>query len=213
MSLSVFKRIYSRMTYSLSLLRRWANNRCSWSFAAVSVDICAWQVELAAAEECTGFGVDEDVEIPKVLGDIFESIAGAVYLDSGMCLNTVWRVYYPLMREQIGENYGYGYWREILCWLEWTIFCFQNVTPPIFQNRPCENCWKWCLKVLNFSELQFVPFLKKVGYNLFFLRRCCLSHLLGSLWLSCGQSQTFCVSHVAVIHSILWHTASHSVRS
>ena len=25
----------------------------------------------------------EDIEIPKALGDIFESVAGAIYLDSG----------------------------------------------------------------------------------------------------------------------------------
>ena len=34
----------------------------------------------------------EDIEVPKVLGDIYESVAGAIYLDSGMDLNTVWRV-------------------------------------------------------------------------------------------------------------------------
>ncbi len=45
----------------------------------------------------------EDVEIPKALGDIFESVAGAIYLDSGMSLDTVWRVYYRLMKPQIGE--------------------------------------------------------------------------------------------------------------
>ena len=44
----------------------------------------------------------EDVEIPKALGDIFESVAGAIYLDSGMSLDTVWRVYYRLMKPQIG---------------------------------------------------------------------------------------------------------------
>ena len=44
----------------------------------------------------------EEVEIPKVLGDIFESVAGAIYLDSNMSLDTVWKVYYPLMIQQIG---------------------------------------------------------------------------------------------------------------
>ncbi len=46
----------------------------------------------------------EDVEIPKALGDIFESVAGAIYLDSGMSLDTVWRVYYRLMKPQIGKG-------------------------------------------------------------------------------------------------------------
>ncbi|KFM83630.1 Endoribonuclease Dcr-1, partial [Stegodyphus mimosarum] len=40
----------------------------------------------------------EDVEVPKALGDIFESVAGAIYLDSNMSLDTVWRVYYNMMK-------------------------------------------------------------------------------------------------------------------
>ena len=48
---------------------------------------------------------DEEVEleIPKALGDIFESVAGAIYLDSGMSLDTVWRVYYRMMKPHIGK--------------------------------------------------------------------------------------------------------------
>lgn len=34
----------------------------------------------------------EDVEVPKALGDVFESVAGAIFLDSNMSLDTVWRV-------------------------------------------------------------------------------------------------------------------------
>ena len=43
----------------------------------------------------------EDVEVPKALGDIFESVAGAIYLDSGLSLDTVWAVYYAMMEEEI----------------------------------------------------------------------------------------------------------------
>ncbi|KAG8191987.1 hypothetical protein JTE90_002257 [Oedothorax gibbosus] len=43
----------------------------------------------------------EDVEVPKALGDIFESVAGAIYLDSNMSLDTVWRVYYTMMKPEI----------------------------------------------------------------------------------------------------------------
>ena len=35
---------------------------------------------------------------PKVLADIFESVAGAIYLDSGDQLDIVWKVYKPLMQ-------------------------------------------------------------------------------------------------------------------
>uniref|UniRef100_A0A061QLI9 Putative dicer-2 n=1 Tax=Cupiennius salei TaxID=6928 RepID=A0A061QLI9_CUPSA len=47
-------------------------------------------------EEIECFELDE-VEVPKALGDIFESVAGAIYLDSGMSLDTVWKVYYPMI--------------------------------------------------------------------------------------------------------------------
>uniref|UniRef100_A0A914HEZ6 Helicase ATP-binding domain-containing protein n=1 Tax=Globodera rostochiensis TaxID=31243 RepID=A0A914HEZ6_GLORO len=46
-------------------------------------------------------GHEEDVEVPKAMGDIFESLAGAVYLDCGMDLDIVWRVFYGLMRDVI----------------------------------------------------------------------------------------------------------------
>ncbi|XP_070576462.1 endoribonuclease Dicer-like [Ptychodera flava] len=47
----------------------------------------------------------EDIEVPKALGDIFESVAGAIYLDSGMSLDAVWRVYYSMMKPHI-EKYS-----------------------------------------------------------------------------------------------------------
>lgn len=47
---------------------------------------------------------DMELEIPKALGDIFESVAGAIYLDSGMSLDAVWRVYYRMMKPHI-EKY------------------------------------------------------------------------------------------------------------
>ncbi|KAF5270919.1 hypothetical protein FQR65_LT05386 [Abscondita terminalis] len=43
----------------------------------------------------------EDVEVPKALGDVFESVAGAIFLDSGMSLDAVWKVYFEIMRSEI----------------------------------------------------------------------------------------------------------------
>ncbi|XP_057374674.1 endoribonuclease Dicer-like [Daphnia carinata] len=43
----------------------------------------------------------EDTEVPKVLGDIFESLVGAVFLDSDMSLDVVWRIFYPFIRDEI----------------------------------------------------------------------------------------------------------------
>ncbi|XKL67863.1 hypothetical protein PGB90_003354 [Kerria lacca] len=51
-------------------------------------------------EECEEV---EDVEVPKALGDIFESVAGAIFLDSGMSLDAVWKVYYRIMKNEIEQ--------------------------------------------------------------------------------------------------------------
>ena len=53
------------------------------------------------------FGDEDDrmasnVEVPKVLSDIFESVAGAIFLDSDMSLDAVWKVFYPLLRPELG---------------------------------------------------------------------------------------------------------------
>lgn len=45
----------------------------------------------------------EDVEVPKALGDVFESVAGAIFLDSGMSLDCVWKVYYCMMQAEIEQ--------------------------------------------------------------------------------------------------------------
>ena len=39
-------------------------------------------------------------EAPKVLADIFESVAGAIYLDSGDPIEVVWKIYVPLMKSK-----------------------------------------------------------------------------------------------------------------
>ena len=43
----------------------------------------------------------EEMEVPKCVGDIFESVAGAIFLDSNKSFDTVWRVYYGLMKPHI----------------------------------------------------------------------------------------------------------------
>ncbi|XP_063233868.1 endoribonuclease Dcr-1 isoform X2 [Bacillus rossius redtenbacheri] len=59
----------------------------------------------------------EDVEVPKALGDVFESVAGAIFMDSGMSLDAVWRVYYFMMKteiEQFSTNVPKSPIRELL---------------------------------------------------------------------------------------------------
>ena len=38
-----------------------------------------------------------------MLGDILESLAGAVFIDSGMSLEAVWKIFQPLFDKKIGE--------------------------------------------------------------------------------------------------------------
>ncbi|GAB6031712.1 Endoribonuclease Dicer [Chamberlinius hualienensis] len=47
----------------------------------------------------------EETEVPKVLSDIFESIAGAVFVDSGLSLIAVWKVFGPLL-EDVMKQYS-----------------------------------------------------------------------------------------------------------
>ncbi|XP_066967294.1 endoribonuclease Dcr-1-like [Macrobrachium rosenbergii] len=48
----------------------------------------------------------EDIEVPKALGDVFESVAGAIFLDSGRSLDAVWTVYYKMMCREIEQFSG-----------------------------------------------------------------------------------------------------------
>lgn len=44
----------------------------------------------------------DDLEPPKILGDLLESLAGAIFMDSGMDLQAVWTTFEPLFTEKIG---------------------------------------------------------------------------------------------------------------
>lgn len=46
---------------------------------------------------------DDEVEPPKVLGDLLESLAGAIFMDSGMDLQAVWDTLGPLFNEKMGN--------------------------------------------------------------------------------------------------------------
>jgi dsRNA-specific ribonuclease len=47
---------------------------------------------------------DVDLEPPKFLADLFESVAGAIYLDSNCSLNTVWQSYYAMLEPYLGKK-------------------------------------------------------------------------------------------------------------
>lgn len=48
-----------------------------------------------------------NVDVPKVLGDIFESVAGAIFIDSGMSLDAVWKSYLPFLQDALGNFYTF----------------------------------------------------------------------------------------------------------
>lgn len=51
-----------------------------------------------------GIQMASNVTAPKILGDIFESVAGAIFIDSGMSLDCVWKVYAPFLHDVIGMH-------------------------------------------------------------------------------------------------------------
>ena len=72
--------------------------------AGCDVDVgCVSRAQFGDTADEDAVDDGEDIEIPKALGDIFESVAGAIYLDSNMSLDTVWRVYHRMMKPLIGE--------------------------------------------------------------------------------------------------------------
>ncbi|CAF3459402.1 unnamed protein product, partial [Rotaria sp. Silwood2] len=40
----------------------------------------------------------EETEVPKCLGDIFQSVTGAIFLDSNKSFNTIWKIYYRMLK-------------------------------------------------------------------------------------------------------------------
>ncbi|XP_014235184.1 endoribonuclease Dcr-1 [Trichogramma pretiosum] len=65
------------------------------------VDIQEKNCHTISEECCFNSEEAEDIEVPKALGDVFESVAGAIYLDSNMSLDAVWGVYYEIMKGEI----------------------------------------------------------------------------------------------------------------
>ncbi|XP_039289133.1 endoribonuclease Dicer [Nilaparvata lugens] len=45
--------------------------------------------------------IGESIEVPKILGDVFESLVGAIFLDSNKCLKTTWDFIYRFMHKEI----------------------------------------------------------------------------------------------------------------
>ena len=46
---------------------------------------------------------DFEIEAPKCLADVFEAVAGAIYLDSNGSLPTVWITYYKILKPYLSK--------------------------------------------------------------------------------------------------------------
>ena len=99
-------------------IRDRANNESKGNRCVEPADIMVADDFYLVGDGEEGIGEEaEDVEVPKALGDIFESIAGAIYLDAGLKLDPVWRVYYRMMKKEItmySENVPKSPIRELL---------------------------------------------------------------------------------------------------
>ncbi|XP_055377203.1 endoribonuclease dcr-1 [Condylostylus longicornis] len=61
------------------------------------------QVRILMLENEVNSKMADYINVPKTLGDIFEALIGAVFLDSGNDLNTTWNVIFNLMSVEIYE--------------------------------------------------------------------------------------------------------------
>nr|CAD7589801.1 unnamed protein product [Timema genevievae] len=104
---------------------------------------------LIEEEECEEA---EDVEVPKALGDVFESVAGAIFLDSNMSLDAVWRVYFRMMKaeiEQFSTNVPKSPIRELL-----------ELEPETAKFGPCFRC----IRYYGYEVCSIQHFLVRQGY-------------------------------------------------
>lgn len=58
---------------------------------------------LLEEDDCS---IAEYIDVPKVLGDLFETLIGAIYLDSNRNLTKVWEMVYSFMHKEIGKVYA-----------------------------------------------------------------------------------------------------------
>lgn len=85
------------------------------------------QVHLLVTEDDKLMG--DFIDVPKVLGDVFESLIGAIYFDSGNNLRVTWEVIYKLMQQEICE-----FMEKVPKQLIRRLFEFQPNAQPKFGN-------------------------------------------------------------------------------
>lgn len=92
------------------------------------------QIILLETEEDTSSA--EAIDVPKVIGDIFESIVGAVYLDSGLDLIKTWSVIYGLMKQELHE-----FMAEVPLQIIRQLFEYEkgSAEPKFYESQPVDD--------------------------------------------------------------------------
>ena len=98
---------------------------------------------------------EEGIEAPKVLGDIFESVAGAIFLDSGMDLTKIWGVYYRMMKPYIGMGNAIFVVCDSLC-------DYYNIVGPIVSFVRLHVGYKCVSDIANVQFFLLQMFYKRV---------------------------------------------------
>ena len=63
-----------------------------------------WQYVWLDFYDSLGVDISCDVEVPKAYSNLFKSVAGAIFIDSGMSLEAVWESYYRLLHQEMGNS-------------------------------------------------------------------------------------------------------------
>lgn len=47
----------------------------------------------------------DEIDVPKALADIFEALVGAIYIDNGFDLDSLWRIVYRMIKVEVGKYF------------------------------------------------------------------------------------------------------------
>ncbi|XP_019181103.1 PREDICTED: endoribonuclease Dicer homolog 2-like [Ipomoea nil] len=87
--------------YALSLVKAGLHNHILHSSTALQILISNAVQDIEQSSASSTFGWELETSFPKVLGDILESIAGAIYLDSGLKADVVFEKIRPLLEPMV----------------------------------------------------------------------------------------------------------------
>ncbi|XP_053683458.1 endoribonuclease Dcr-1-like [Sabethes cyaneus] len=102
------------------------------------------EVNLLAEE--TSERIGKFVDVPKALGDVFESLVGAIFLDSGNDLEVTWKVLYGMMHNEI-----LSFTKDIPIQIVRQLYelkppCLPEFGPPIIEGDTVKVKLQYCIR-------------------------------------------------------------------